>query len=134
MRTAPTSRRHPAFPKAAIRQWRGEAVYHTAQRQREPYWSWEFLGDAPGQLRFHETLAHIEQQNDQGEWALASSEGIPLSDDGYDLGIKYRGLDRVTQKHRYEVHWYKPLPSIQPFRLVVHDQCNHAQLISTALN
>ena len=60
----------------------------------------------PGALRWHEPLAQIEKQADDGSWMLASIDGEPLDDQGWRVGITHLGFDDTS--HLYAARWYAP--------------------------
>lgn len=111
-------------------QWQGAAAFKPAKPNREAYWAWDFVADAPGAIAFHEPIAHLEEQTSTTQWQPAYRDGIPLSDDGYDIGIKYLGFNKSLRRHHYQVRWYNPQTAAQPMRLVVRNPATGEQLQS----
>lgn len=60
----------------------------------------------PGALHWHEPLAQIEVQSDDGSWGLASLDDEPVDDQGWRVGVTHLGSDETG--HLYAVRWFAP--------------------------
>ena len=71
------------------------------------YWEWTWTAAAPGDLRWHEPLAHVEVRTADGGWAPAHDGAAPVDDQGYHVGVVHLGAGRGGA-HRYAARWYTP--------------------------
>lgn len=94
-------------------------VFVDAGANQEPYWEWQVLDVAPGQLRLHEPLLAVETSEDGTHFSLLlDGQGVPVNDQGYDLQIIHEA-DSDGGMARYRVRWHNP-PVARPgqqFRL-----------------
>jgi len=102
----------------AARAFTGAPSYVDPTATTDGYWRAEWLDVAPGDLAWHEPLAHIDvddngDDNDNdgdgdgdGDKGLDEKGGPVADDQGWDLQVAYLGAADHT--HRYEVRWWDP--------------------------
>ncbi len=100
-------RRYLAEPTGVPAQRRtGTARFVEATATENAFWEMSWTDVAPGDLVWHEPLVRVEAEAPDGSWSTAVHEGRPVDDQGWRLGITYRG--RKDGAHRYVVRWYAP--------------------------
>lgn len=83
-------------------------VFVDAQANQEPYWEWQVLDVAPGQLNLHEPLLAVETSDDGAHFSpLRDSQAVPVNDQGYDLQIVHDANSDAGMA-RYKVRWHNP--------------------------
>ena len=87
------------------RQVPGPARFVDPTRSTDGYWELEWLDVAPGNLHWHEPLVQVESSDGDG-WALATHDGRPLDDRGWDLQVTHLGGG--ADGHRYAARWWDP--------------------------
>lgn len=108
------------------------AVYIDNKMEREGYWAFEYIDVNPSQLALHDPLLRIEIRQGKAEWAPMLQNHHPLTDQGYDLQIRY--LDEApADMGRYEVRWYNPPVAAgdTQYRIVVAARAGQPEFQST---
>jgi hypothetical protein len=114
----------PVGTGGAVGRSLGPARFVEATRTERAYWEAEWTDVAPAALNWHEPLVRVEvcvDERDPAGWQQATYEGRAVDDQGWRLGITYRGPRRG--RHRYVVRWYGPplgLPVRHRFVLVAN--------------
>jgi neutral ceramidase len=86
---------------------------------------WQDVGS--GVIDFHQPLGRVEVKIDD-KWVPMENDGRPVSDDGYDMEIRYlRPLNDGMGE--YELRWYNPVPAGQ-YRFVIEPRRNQSALLS----
>lgn len=113
----------------------GEPTFIPAQKNREAYWECDFQGPAPADLKFHERLIEVQAQPKPGHWDTAVKDGILINDEGCDLAIKYKGVQKGadnTSTHTYALRWYNPDIAAIAFRFCFTDSATGQYAYSQA--
>lgn len=108
-------------------------LFVAATANQEPYWEWQVLDVAPGQLQLQDPLISVETRRDAGGfYPLLTEQGVPVNDQGYDLQIRFEA-DSDGGMARYVVRWYNP-PVARPdqwFRLRLEPRDPLKELVSS---
>lgn len=115
-------------PAKGQRQWlqQGRAVM-AEQPNEEDFMAWEWLDVGASKIRFHQPLVHVEVEQG-GQWRPLTHHGRPISDDGYDLEVRWLE-DAAAGMARYQVRWYNPVAGGN-YRLKIASRENLPPLIS----
>ncbi|WP_189386985.1 neutral/alkaline non-lysosomal ceramidase N-terminal domain-containing protein [Bacterioplanes sanyensis] len=118
----------PSTPVEGQRQWLQQQQWTLADASHEQdYLSWQWQDVGPSHIDFHRPLAHVEVWRD-GQWQRLYRQYVPVSDDGYDLEVRWLENAEQGMAH-YQLRWYEPLAGGQ-YRLVIAARGNQAALIS----
>lgn len=99
-------RRYLAAPTgASVARVPREVRFTEATTTEDAFWEMTWSDVAPGDLQWHHPLVRVEVETASG-WALATYDGRPVDDQGWRLGVTYRG--RRRGEHRYAARWYAP--------------------------
>lgn len=82
--------------------------YRDAKANAEGYWQFFWKDVPPDRILWHEPLVRVEVSDDGEKWKLLEKQGRPVNDEGYDVGVYYRG-DTSDGYGRYEARWFNPL-------------------------
>lgn len=105
------------------RSWHKPATFHRGEEDSGPYWSWQFTGEPPGDLRLHEPLLRILRSDNRGTL---------VDDESGDMRLRLIDAD-VDGQGLYEVRWYHPpVADVGSFQLEIRAGANAPALISPA--
>ncbi|HMJ76980.1 MAG TPA: neutral/alkaline non-lysosomal ceramidase N-terminal domain-containing protein [Iamia sp.] len=81
----------------------GPARFTDTTARVDAFWEIDWSGPPPGDLTWHEPMARVEAQDDDGPWGPAAD------DQGWDLAVLAIGPDEGDPtRHRYVARWYLP--------------------------
>lgn len=106
---------HHYFPEPrqsnGTRMQTSSAGYTDNRMEHEAYWAITYVDVNPSQLALHESLLRVETRNGagngKGEWQPLIVDHHPVTDEGYDLQIRYLD-DAPDNMANYQVRWYNP--------------------------
>ena len=101
----------PEVSASGSREQISPAAFHPAKNNRGAYWAIQYRDVNPSQLQLHEPLVQLEHRaGAEQPWQLAQQNGVPVTDQGYDLQILQ--LDAADQGMAvYELRWFNPPPA-----------------------
>lgn len=73
----------------------------------EGYWHFYWQDVPPDRINWDKPLAKVEVSHDGSTWKVLESHGRPVNDQGYDIGVYYRGSSAGGMA-KYEARWYNP--------------------------
>ncbi|MCG8669408.1 MAG: neutral/alkaline non-lysosomal ceramidase N-terminal domain-containing protein [Pseudomonadales bacterium] len=96
-----------------------EPAFSQPGNNKGAYWSVEYLDVNPSQIKLHEPLIEIQVRTEESQpWQIAVVDGIPVTDEGYDLQIRYLE-DHDKGMSAYELRWYHPTEAAGQYRFAV---------------
>jgi len=76
------------------------------EAHEENYYAVEWQDVGPSQIKFHQSLVHVEAKTDQG-WQVLAQDQHRITDEGYDVEVRL--LDTEDQgMGTYQARWYNP--------------------------
>ncbi|QUM81480.1 neutral/alkaline non-lysosomal ceramidase N-terminal domain-containing protein [Moritella sp. 5] len=78
-----------------------------SDNEKENYIKFEWVDVNPAEISFHLPLVKIEEKQ-QGKWEDVKNGHMPISDEGYDIEVRYL----VSSRHNmgiYQARWYNPI-------------------------
>jgi neutral ceramidase len=120
------------LPEAVVSSGQRQALqqpesYQAEEQNEEDYVDFRWLDVDAANIQFHQPLVRIEVNNN-GQWQTLNNGLEPLTDEGYDLEVRY--LDDEDQgMGEYAVRWYNPITG-GDYRFVIEARGEQAQLTS----
>lgn len=85
-----------------------EPRFLDSEVNRENRWIFRWKDVPIGNIALNQPLLHIEFSEDGQHWAALEQNGRPVSDEGYDVGVRYLGETDDLNMASYEAQWYNP--------------------------
>ncbi|MDG3017199.1 neutral/alkaline non-lysosomal ceramidase N-terminal domain-containing protein [Speluncibacter jeojiensis] len=102
-----TVRHYRARPDGVPAPRRAErARFVDATAVEDAHWRMEWSDVGPGDLHWHAPLVRVQTELEDGSWAPAAQDGLPVDDQGWRVGVEYLGGS--GGRHRYVTRWFAP--------------------------
>ncbi|QUM85792.1 neutral/alkaline non-lysosomal ceramidase N-terminal domain-containing protein [Moritella sp. 28] len=97
-----------------------------SDNEQENYIKFEWVDVNPAEISFHLPLVKIEE-NQQGKWEDVKRGHMPISDEGYDIEVRYLASSRHNMGI-YQARWYNPI--IGNYRFTIAARQSQPELYS----
>ncbi|QUM90017.1 neutral/alkaline non-lysosomal ceramidase N-terminal domain-containing protein [Moritella sp. 36] len=97
-----------------------------SDNEQENYIKFEWVDVNPAEISFHLPLVKIEE-NQQGKWEDVKKGHMPISDEGYDIEVRYLASSRHNMGI-YQARWYNPI--IGNYRFTIAARQSQPELYS----
>jgi len=105
---------------------------YVSDKQTSCYWSFQWTGSKPSQIRWHQPLIRIACKSKGSDWQILAVDNIPIDDQGYDMAILMLEDDSSSDHTRYETRWYYPQTNSDTlYRFEILDNGNKPVLYSS---